>query len=71
MKKAIAMGAAVAGFPTVLIPKARAAWRPRTLVHPSVDNLRVVGITDSKMTAAIEVGCSWDRQNELVVTEAV
>jgi hypothetical protein len=71
VKKAIVMGAGVAVFPTVLVPKAQAVWTPRTVVHPNVDNLRVAGIVDSEMTSAIEVGCSWHRQNEIVVIEAV
>ena len=71
MKKAVVMGAALTAFPTVLVRKATAAWARGTIVHPNVDNLRVVGITDTKMTKAHEPVSSWDRQNKLVVTEVV
>jgi hypothetical protein len=71
MKEAIATGAALAVFPTLLVPKAPAAWARKTIVHPEVDNLRVVGLTDAKMTKALETGSSWARQNELVAEEVV
>ncbi len=71
IRKAIIMGTAVTSFPMIMIPKARPAWARRTVVHPNVNNLRVVGITDPQMTRAIDPVSSWNRQNELVVTEAV
>lgn len=71
VKQAIVMGTAITAFPTLLLPKVRAAWARNTIVHPNVDNLRVVGITDTKMTKATETGSPWARQNELVVTEKV
>jgi len=71
MKKAIIMGAATTAFPTLLVPKARPTWARKTVVHPNVNSLRVVGITDTRMTKAMEPVSSWARQNELVVTEAV
>jgi hypothetical protein len=71
MKESITLGAAVTVFPTVLIPKAQAAWDRGTPVHPNVDNLRVVAITDSKMTRAIEPASSWERQDALVVSDVV
>ena len=49
MKNSIAVGAGITGFPMVFIPKIDAAWAPKTIVHPSIDNLRVVTITDEKM----------------------
>ena len=58
-------------FPAVFVRKAEARWAPGTVVHPHVDNLRVVGITDSGMTKVQEPVSSWDRQNELVVTDLV
>jgi len=58
-------------FPVVLIPKARAAWARKTVVHPNVNNLRVVGITDARMTKANEPISSWVRQQKLVVPEVV
>ena len=71
VKESIAMGAAIAAFPTVLVPKTRAAWARKTIVHPRVDKLRVVGITDTKRTIASEPRSSWARQNQLVVPEVV
>ncbi|MBN1105825.1 MAG: DUF362 domain-containing protein [Deltaproteobacteria bacterium] len=66
MKSIGVMGAAASAFPTILIPKARAAWARKTVVHPNVDNLRVVTITDPAMTRPDDPGISWDRQEELV-----
>lgn len=71
MKQLMITGAALAAVPTVLVRKAPAAWARRTIVHPNVDNLRVVGLTDARMTKTLETGIAWARQNELVETEAV
>lgn len=71
IKKGILIGTAVTAFPTVLIQKSRAAWAQKTVVHPNVDNVRVVGITDRKMTKAVDPAISWTRQNELVDTDVV
>jgi hypothetical protein len=71
IKKAVIMGAAVTGFPMVFIRKTRASWAQKTVVHPNVDNLRVVGITDNSMTKAMDPVSSWARQDELVVTDMV
>lgn len=49
VKKAAITGAAITAFPYVFIRKANAVWEPRTIVHPNVDNLRVVSITDPQM----------------------
>jgi hypothetical protein len=58
-------------FPWVWVPKARAFWTPRTAVHPQVNPLRVVGLTDPKMTRAQEPVSSWSRQEKLVVPSVV
>jgi hypothetical protein len=58
-------------LPTILVPKARAAWARKTVVHPHVNNLRVVGITDPRMVRANEPVSSWARQDQLVVPEIV
>jgi hypothetical protein len=71
MKQAMITGAALTAFPMVLVRKAPAAWARRTIVHPQVDNLRVVGLTDARLTKAQETGIAWDRQNELVNSEVV
>ena len=71
MKKALIAGATITAFPTVWIPKSRAAWARNTAVHPNVDSLRVVGITDAAMTRDLEPVSSWNRQEELVNRSAV
>ncbi|OGP55462.1 MAG: hypothetical protein A2Y65_11845 [Deltaproteobacteria bacterium RBG_13_52_11] len=71
MKQAMITGAALTAFPIVLVRKSPAAWARKTIVHPTVDNLRVVGLTDIRMTKIHETGSPWARQNELVITEAV
>jgi hypothetical protein len=71
MKKAAVIGAAMTAFPMVLVRKSRAAWARNTIVHPNIDNLRIVGVTDRHMTRADEPNASWARQNELVVQDVV
>jgi len=71
MKKAIVMGTAIVGFPTVIPSKSRAGDITKVVVHPNVDNLRVVGITDTAMTKAYEPVSSWGIQDKLVVKEPV
>jgi hypothetical protein len=67
IKKTVVTGAGVTAFPMIFIPKAKAHWAPQTRVHPNVDNLRVVGITDPKMTNRVEkVPRSWIEQEKLV-----
>ena len=62
VKKVAFTGAAITGFPYVFIRKANAIWEPRTIVHPNVDNLRVVGITDPNASV---------KREENMVTELV
>jgi Domain of unknown function (DUF362) len=64
-------GAAITAVPTILIRKSPAEWAKRTEVHPNVSNLRVVGLTDPRMTKTKEVETPWKRQQELVVSEPV
>jgi len=71
IQKAIVAGAAMTAFPTIFIPKARAVWARKTIVHPHVHNLRVVGITDKRMTRANEPVSSWAHQEKLVVPEII
>ena len=71
MKQAVVAGAALTALPTIMVRKAPAAWARKTVVHPNVDNLRVVGLTDARMTKEQKTGIAWARQNELVNTEAV
>ncbi len=71
LKKTAILGTALTGLPTLLIPKAHAAWARKTTVHPNIDNLRVVSVTDPQMTTAMEPRTSWARQEELVNVPAV
>ncbi|MBN2126095.1 MAG: DUF362 domain-containing protein [Deltaproteobacteria bacterium] len=71
LKNSLIAGAATVAVPTLFVPKAPAAWARKTLVHPNVDNLRVVGIADPGMTLAQEPACNWFRQEELVAVKAV
>ena len=70
IKTSAVAGAAVCATPTLLIPESEAAWHRGTRIHPHVDNLRVVGVTDPKMTKAIEPVSSWAQQ-EALVDEAI
>jgi hypothetical protein len=72
IKKSVVTGAGIAAFPMVFIPKAKAEWAKKTVVHPNVDNLRVVGITDPRMTKSAEhIPQGWAGQEKLVNTKAV
>ncbi|MGD0626299.1 MAG: hypothetical protein ABSB32_16460 [Thermodesulfobacteriota bacterium] len=71
IEKAMITGATLTAFPTILVPKARALWARKTVVHPHINNLRVVGITDTRMARANEPVSSWARQDQLVVPEVV
>jgi len=71
IKKTMVMGATVAAFPTVITSKSRAKNITKLVVHPNVDNLRVVGITDTAMTKASEPVSPWKVQDNLVVKDVV
>lgn len=71
VKNAAIIGAGVSAFPVVFIRRSHAAWARKTVVHPNVDNLRVVGITDPGMAKAVEPSPSWSRQDELVNQKVV
>ncbi len=72
IKKAAAFTAGISAFPMIFIPKAEARWAPKTIIHPNVNNLRVVGITDSRMTKNTEsIPLVWENQEELVNKKAV
>ncbi len=71
IKNAIIAGTTITAFPTIFVPKSPAAWAKKTIVHPNVNNLRVVGITDPRMTKTGEVVTNWTRQEKLVAPKAV
>src|SRR3972149_6645906 len=72
IKKTAVATAGISVFPMIFIPKARAHWAPKTIVHPNVDNLRVVGVTDSSMTTSAKaIPQTWAEQEKLVNKKAV
>ncbi|MDQ1336500.1 MAG: hypothetical protein QG552_3450 [Thermodesulfobacteriota bacterium] len=71
VKDTAIVGAGITAFPFVFVRPSQAAWAKKTIVHPNVDNLRVVGITDPGMTSDLEPSASWPRQNELINSKAV
>ena len=71
MKSAMIVSAGVTGFPMVFIPKSQASMTDKILVHPNVDNLKVVAVTDNGMIKGNKPSLSWSRQDELVVPEMV
>ena len=71
MKKAAVIGTAVTAFPTIFVRKTPAMWEPGNAIHPNVDNLRVVGITDTQMTKSVKPVSSWAVQESLVNKDIV
>jgi hypothetical protein len=71
IKGAIIAGTTLTALPTIFVPKSPAAWARKTIVHPNVNNLRVVGITDPRMTKDKEVVTNWARQDQLVAPDVV
>ncbi len=71
LKQTLFTGTALAVAPMIFVPKARAVWEKKSAVHPNVNNLRVVGITDKKMIRSNEPVTSWARQEKLVIPEVV
>lgn len=71
MKKALAAGTTIAAFPAIIPSAVHAEKAPRVVVHPNVNNLRVMGVTDPKMTTAHNPVSTWATQEQLVSQEAV
>jgi len=71
MKKALAAGTTLAAFPATIPGAAHAEKGPKVVVHPNVNNLRVVGITDPRMTTAHNPVSTWATQEQLVSEAAV
>ena len=67
----MAVGAGIAGFPAIFIPKIDAAWAPKTLVHPNIDNLRVGTVTDKNMINGNKPNADWRGQDKLVASDVV
>ncbi len=64
--KTAAFAGGIAAFPTIFIPKAEAQWARKSIIHPNVNNLRVVGLTDPRMTKGKQPVATWARQEEIV-----
>lgn len=71
IRESFIMGTAITVFPTVLSPTGFAKDVRKMVVHPNIDNLRVVGIGDEAMTRDLHPNSSWKRQEELVVSKIV
>jgi len=71
VKDAAIIGAGVTAFPFIFVRRSQAAWAKKTVIHPNVDNLRVVGITDPGMTREPKLSASWSRQDDLVNQKGV
>jgi len=71
IKKVGLAGATLAVSPMIFVPRAKAAWERKSIVHPNVNNLRVVGITDPKMIKGAQRVTSWSLQEKMVDKDAV
>lgn len=75
LQGAIGVGAAVGAHSVlgrlVLGAASQPATAPRNVVHPNIDDLRVVGLADPRMTTAQEVRSNWAKQEQLVNSKAV
>ena len=68
---ATASTVALTAVPTIILPKRAEAYQPGGRIHPNVNPLRVVGVTDPGMTAAVKENASWAEQEELVVSDVI
>jgi hypothetical protein len=71
IQKAALAGATLAVSPMIFVPHTIAAWKRRSIVHPNVNNLRVVGITDPRMIQGVQPVTSWSLQEKMVVKDVV
>lgn len=71
LKGTLGAGASMFLAPMIWVRRAQATWEPSTRVHPQIDDLLVVGVTDPSMTRATEPHCGWARQEDLVVPSVV
>ncbi|MHC4592080.1 MAG: DUF362 domain-containing protein [Planctomycetota bacterium] len=70
--KATTAGALVlTAAPAIIISRRVEAYRPGGTIHPKMDPLRVVGLTDPGMTTELRESASWRQQEELVSADAV
>ena len=73
LRNSIAAGAGLSVFPMAapLLGSQSEKNLPKIVVHPEVDNLRVVGIADAAMARDHEPVSSWKKQEQLVVKDAI
>jgi len=71
VKKSILWSAGATTFPMIFVPKSQAAWNPGTPLHPNIDNLRVVSVTDPRMIRGVAHRVGWASQEKMVVTDTV
>jgi len=72
IKKTAVATVGITAFPMIFVPKVKAQWARKTIVHPNVDNLRVVGITDSAMAEAVDsIPRDWASQERLIRANVV
>jgi hypothetical protein len=64
---ALALGAA----PTIIIPRRVEAYQPGGRIHPNIDPLRVVGLTDARMTTGLRDMATWQQTRGLFDAEII
>jgi hypothetical protein len=64
--KAAAVAGGIAAVPSLFIRKAGAQWARKSIIHPNINNARVVALADPRMTKAKQPVATWSRQEELV-----
>jgi hypothetical protein len=70
--RATAAGALALGAAPAIITAPRAeAYQPGGRIHPNIDPLRVVGLTDARMTTAPKLTAPWQQTDPLVASDAV
>ena len=73
IKNTIAAGAGLSVFPMAIPSYSSQSVKAltRIVVHPDVDNLRVVGLADDSMTRDHSPVSSWKKQEQLVVKDTI
>jgi hypothetical protein len=71
IKQAIAAGTTIAALPAIIPNEVHAEKVSKMVVHPKVNNLRVVGVTDPRMTTSNNPVSSWATQDQIVSKDSV
>lgn len=69
--KTVAVAGGLTVFPQIFVRSAEPDGAPEGPIHPNIDDMRVIGITDPAMVNGSETGTTWARQNEMVVKDTV